>query len=54
MLLASLEASDDALADAASVLWMRALYPGWPMEGELPHAAQLLRDWPAPPRKRPG
>lgn len=48
MLLASLRADDDALADAASVLWMRALYPGWPIEGELPHAAELLRNWPMP------
>ena len=46
LLLDSLGANDDALADAASVLWMRALYPGWPMEGELPRAAELLRNWP--------
>jgi TetR/AcrR family transcriptional regulator, transcriptional repressor for nem operon len=53
MLLASLRADDDALADAASVLWMRALYPGWSMEGELPHAAEILRNWPVPGGKRP-
>ena len=52
MLLASLRADDDALADAASVLWMRALYPGWPLEGDLPHAAELLRNWPMPGGKR--
>jgi AcrR family transcriptional regulator len=54
MLLASLRADDDALADAASVLWMRALYPGWPLDGELPHAAELLRNWPIPTGKRSG
>jgi AcrR family transcriptional regulator len=52
MLLTTLRADDDALADAASVLWMRSLYPGWPMEGELPHAAELLRNWPAPASRR--
>jgi TetR/AcrR family transcriptional regulator, transcriptional repressor for nem operon len=54
MLLASLRADDDALADAASVLWMRALYPGWALEGDLPHAAELLRNWPVPGGKRSG
>ena len=53
MLLTSLRADDDALADAASVLWMRSLYPGWAMEGALPHAAELLRNWPAATPKRP-
>jgi TetR/AcrR family transcriptional repressor of nem operon len=52
MLLASLQADDDALADAASVLWMRSLYPGWAMDGDLPHAAELLRNWPVPEKKR--
>jgi TetR/AcrR family transcriptional repressor of nem operon len=46
-LLTNLNADDDALADAASVLWARALYPGLSIEGPLTRAADLLRDWPA-------
>lgn len=46
-LLSEIGADDDGLADAASVLWMRCLYPGTPILGPLSPAAAALADWPA-------
>lgn len=46
-LLGKLGETDEVLVDAASVLWMRCLYPGALSEAELPGsaAAQLLWRW---------
>jgi TetR/AcrR family transcriptional repressor of nem operon len=41
-LLRELDADDDAVADAATVLWARLLYPGQPLPENLPPVADLL------------
>lgn len=46
-LLGQLGADDAAAADAASVLWMRTLYPGVPIDGELHPAARAIAAWPS-------
>ena len=49
-LLADLDADDDAVADAASVMWLRVLYPDERPDADLPPAAAKLAEilWPAP------
>lgn len=46
-LLVELEADEMAMADAASALWMRVLYPGLPIERDLSPAAQVIASWPS-------
>jgi TetR/AcrR family transcriptional repressor of nem operon len=45
--LGQLSADDIAAADAASVLWMRTLYPGVPIDAELHPAARAIAAWPS-------
>jgi len=44
-LLAELKADDDAVADAASVVWLRVFYPDARPPRDLPPAAAALADW---------
>lgn len=44
-LLDQLGAGDGEIADAASTLWMRILYPGHPIEGDLAPVARAIADW---------
>ncbi|WCM28468.1 TetR/AcrR family transcriptional regulator [Sphingomonas sp. QA11] len=47
-LLGQLGANDVVAADAASVLWMRTLYPGVPIDGDLHAVARAIASWPSP------
>lgn len=49
----SLGLSDDDLADAASVIWLRVLYPGAEVEEPSTSAAALLARLTAPPQRSP-
>ena len=49
-LLVELKASDDDVADAASVVWLRVFYPTARPPKELPMAAAVLADWMWPGR----
>ena len=44
-LLAELKADDDAVADAASLVWLRIFHPDCKPPKELPGAASLLAEW---------
>jgi TetR/AcrR family transcriptional repressor of nem operon len=44
-LLAELKADDEAVADAASIVWLRIFYPGAKPPKNLPPAAAALADW---------
>jgi hypothetical protein len=44
-LLVDLEADDDAVADAASVMCLHILHPGARVPDDLPRAAVELTDW---------
>ncbi|MES2054956.1 MAG: TetR/AcrR family transcriptional regulator [Pseudomonadota bacterium] len=46
-LLKQFDADDNAAADAASVLWMKILYPGVPIDAELHAAASAIVAWPS-------
>lgn len=46
-LLRALRLDDDGLADAATVLWMRCLYPAAPLPADISEAARLFANWPA-------
>ena len=53
-LLGELQADDTAVADAASVMWLRVLYPDERPSDDLPPAAAQLADilWPEPKARR--
>lgn len=44
-LLGELGVDDDALADAASIVWLRVFYPGETLPDELPRAARSFAQW---------
>jgi TetR/AcrR family transcriptional regulator, transcriptional repressor for nem operon len=46
--LAKLDADDDALADAASLIWLRVFHPGEAPPKDLPRAAASLARWMMP------
>jgi AcrR family transcriptional regulator len=46
----SLGADDDAMADAASVLWLKVFYPDERPSDDLPTAASSLAAWLSPPQ----
>ncbi len=45
-LLKSAGADDVTVADVASVLWVRQLYPGLPIDRDLPEIARTIVNWP--------
>lgn len=47
-LLARMKADDDAVADAASVIWLRVFYPEEKLPADLPRAAKALAEWMQP------